>query len=183
MVKLSQIKKKYKDKKTGEYKEIVINLAKVKDRIKQFWEDNPKGKIDTTSVKEGDQRIFKCSIEVDQSDPYSRKSTGHSMGSVGGEKDFEKLETVAVGRALALIGYAGDGEIASTEEMEEYMKDKTQKKKDDIEDAIDKMNMCKTLDELKDVYRSFGGNLGAEKAVFDHKEKLKVELSATPKKK
>ena len=46
-VKTTTIEKKYKDKKTGEYKSLKIEHAKVKDRLKAFWEENPNGKIET----------------------------------------------------------------------------------------------------------------------------------------
>jgi len=36
-------------------------------------------------------------------------------------KDFEKQETIAVGRALAFAGFLSDGEVASYEEMEDFI--------------------------------------------------------------
>ncbi len=44
--------------------------------------------------------------------------TGHSFGQVWKEKAFEKLETVAVWRALAFAGFETREWIASREEME-----------------------------------------------------------------
>ena len=49
-------------------------------------------------------------------------------------KSFEKLESIAVGRALAFAGFSADGEIASFEEMEEY-----EKKPSKIEEIKNKM--------------------------------------------
>lgn len=45
---------------------------------------------------------------------------GHAFGKVTEEKALEKLETVAVGRALAFAGFAPDGSIASAEEMQKF---------------------------------------------------------------
>jgi hypothetical protein len=42
------------------------------------------------------------------------------MGKVSGEKALEKLESIAVGRALAFAGYLASGEIATAEEMERF---------------------------------------------------------------
>lgn len=46
-VKTTQIVKKWTDKKTGEKREITIDYSKVNDRLKQFWEDHPNGKVAT----------------------------------------------------------------------------------------------------------------------------------------
>lgn len=53
-------------------------------------------------------------------DPEQRVvATGHSSGSTRAQKAFEKLETVAVGRALAAFGIGGE-EYASADEMREW---------------------------------------------------------------
>ena len=59
--------------------------------------------------------VFHASIECPKG-----TFSGHALGKVGGEKAFEKLETIAVGRALAFAGYLASGEIASFEEMQEF---------------------------------------------------------------
>lgn len=46
----------------------------------------------------------------------------HSFWIYKSDKDVEKLETVAVWRALAFAGYLADWEIASYEEMESFIK-------------------------------------------------------------
>ena len=44
------------------------------------------------------------------------------MDKVGGrQKQFEKQETIAVGRALAFAGYLASGDIATAEEMAEVV--------------------------------------------------------------
>lgn len=49
---------------------------------------------------------------------WTQKFTWHSFWQVGKEKAFEKLETVAVWRALAFAWFETVGGIASREEME-----------------------------------------------------------------
>ena len=43
-VSTTRIVKKYQDKKTGQWKEITIDYAKVGDRLKAFREANPSSK-------------------------------------------------------------------------------------------------------------------------------------------
>lgn len=172
-VKTTVITKKYKDKKTGEFKEIIINHAKVKDRLQRFWADNPKGKIDTSSKKEGDIVTFKAFILADKSDEYSREATGHSYGNIGDEKSFEKLETIAVGRALALLGYASDGEVASYEEMEEFMEYQKTKKEEKIMELISQIDSITTVEELRAFYKN---NRGNGKEVDEYITKKSIEL-------
>lgn len=174
-VKTTEIKKKYKDKKTGEYKEIVINHAKVKDRIIKFWSENPRGKIETSSVRSGDSITFKTFILADKAEPYSKEATGHSFGNIGDEKAFEKLETISVGRALALLGYASDGEIASSEEMEEFEAYKKNQKEEAKLMALETLNDVKTLVELKAVWDTLG-NLVVEPEIIALKDSLKAKL-------
>lgn len=80
--------------------------AQVKDRLKEFRTDCPNGLVETTPTITDTHIIFKARILKDKSDPASAEATGHSMGEVKGDKGkvFEKQETIAVGRALALLG-------------------------------------------------------------------------------
>lgn len=96
------------------------DYATVPQRLKEFRSTNPRALIETKPTIEGDMVIFEARIKTDQSDPSSPEATGHSYGKTGDKKGFEKQETVAVGRALSMLGYLNDGQIASTEEMEEF---------------------------------------------------------------
>jgi hypothetical protein len=99
------------------------DYALVPARLKAFREANPRASVDTEPTVQADGTvIYKATIIADQSKEDSPKATGHAYGKiVGGEaKAFEKLETNAVGRALALLGYLNNGQIATTEEMAEY---------------------------------------------------------------
>lgn len=173
-VKTTRIEKKYKDKKTGEEKSITIDFAKVVDRLAEFRKHNPRGLIKTTPTIDGNMLIFKTYILKDKSDKFSAEATGHAMGNKdGSDKQFEKLETISVGRALALLGYAAAGEIASFEEMEEF----TAYRDNQIDDIIFNIEACKTLPELKDYFLSLGSYV-AESRVVEAKDARKEALSA-----
>lgn len=165
-VKTTRIEKKYKDKKTGEYKSLTIEHAKVKDRLKAFWEDSPRGKIETSSVKDSETITFKTFILADKSNEYSREATGHAQATLPlGEKDYEKLETISVGRALALLGYATDGEVASFEEMQDFLNEKDKKKLDMIENTKMEVSAITDIETLKKYYRENSGK-GKEVALI-----------------
>lgn len=175
-VKTTAIEKKYKDKKTGEWKSLTINHAKVNDRLKAFWEANPKGKIETTNKKDATTIEFKTFILADKSDEYSREATGHALANLPlQEKDYEKLETISVGRALSLLGYSASGEVASTEEMEDFLEYKKQRKEQMIEGAILELSKATTLVELQTIWKSLGTAI-KEQEVVDKKEELKKIL-------
>lgn len=99
--------------------------------------------------------------------------TGHSFGKLGGAKAFEKLETVAVGRALAFAGYHGDGDIASADEMQNFEQEIDYEK---IEEAQLALSDAKTLDELQKIYTKFEKGVKGNKSVIELKDKLKKEL-------
>lgn len=94
--------------------------APVGERIKAFHEKYPKDTSIETDVqfKEG-WAYVKATVKFD-----NKTFNGHSFGKLEKEKAFEKLETVAVGRALAFSGFAPDGSIASYEEIEKFNGDK-----------------------------------------------------------
>ncbi len=175
-VKTTTIEKKYKDKKTGEWKSLTINHAKVNDRLKAFWEANPKGKIETTNKKDATTIEFKTFILADKSDEYSREATGHALANLPlGEKDYEKLETISVGRALALLGYSTSGEVASTEEMEEFLEYQENKKTEARIEALSRLDACETLVQLQSVWKSLGPIM-QDKEVAARKDELKAKL-------
>ncbi len=171
-VKTTKIEKKWKDKKTGEMKTLTIDYAKVKDRLLAFWEENPRGSIDTTpSFLEDGKVLFVASLKTDQGDPFSKQAKGSALSGEDGEKNFEKLETIAVGRALALLGYAVTGEIASSEEMERFQEYKQERKKN----ALESLKEAKTLEELRKTYLALG-SLMADKDILVLKDTLKTTL-------
>jgi len=90
-----------------------VEYAKVASRCTEFHKDNIKCDIETTcEFKEGFV-LFSAKVTTKKG-----TFTGHSMDKVTGrQKQFEKQETIAVGRALAFAGYLATGEIACAEEM------------------------------------------------------------------
>jgi len=149
--------------------------AKVADRIKQFREENPNGLIETSPSITKEGISFKARILKDKADPNSAEATGHSMSVKTGEKEFEKLETIAVGRALALLGYMASGEIASSEEMTEFHEYKEKKLEDRIALAVKALSGAKDKAELLKVFQGLD-DLLSEDAVIEAKNKRKAEL-------
>lgn len=136
--------------------------AKVADRIKMFREDCPRGDIDTipTDLPNGEVR-FKAIVIKDKNDDTSAKASAHAQGTNKGVKAFEKIESIAVGRALAMLGYCADGEIATSEEMEDFMEFQQTKKQELVFDLMNKVDDIKSLDELRKFYSEHKG-LGKE---------------------
>lgn len=169
------------------------DYAKVAERIKLFREDWKDGKIETDHITNDDGTVeFYAWIWKDKTDLIelmkagitdkatlrsSADADGNSKGETGKKvKDFEKLQTIAIGRALANLGYLGSGEVASFEEMEEFNKYQDEKRTEAIKAAIETLQGAKSLDELKTCFLSLGA-LGAAKEVFEAKEAKKKELS------
>lgn len=91
------------------------DYAKVATRLHEFHGDNEACSIETTvEFKEG--WILAAAKVTSKRGIY----TGHSLGQAKGIKALEKIETIAVGRALAFAGYSSKGDIASFEEMQDY---------------------------------------------------------------
>ena len=65
-------------------------------------------------------------------------SVGESKQNIKKDKEFEKQQTVAIGRGLSFAGFFGD-EIATAEEMEQFLKPSKQLAKPEVksETAID----------------------------------------------
>ena len=93
--------------------------APVGERIKAFHKEL-KGSITSECTFQEGWVYFKATVSILNEDGEYFTYNGHSFGKVDKEKALEKLETVAVGRALAFAGFAPDGSIASAEEMEKF---------------------------------------------------------------
>lgn len=130
--------------------------ALVPQRLKQFRQDNPRAIVDTDPVIQADgSLVFKARIVKDKNDPNSAEATGHSFGKLTGDKAFEKLETVAVGRALSMMGYLNNGQIASTEEMEEFEEYKLEQLKESIQTAEHREDFAEILSKLTPELKKF----------------------------
>jgi hypothetical protein len=165
--------------KTSKLGNTGVDYAKVPDRLKQFREEHPKASIETKpTFNEDGSLFFSAKIVSDKSDESSPEATGtayYNKTELNKTKAFEKLETISVGRALALLGYLNSGEVATTEEMEEFNEYRQQK----IDDAIALINDCDNLDQLKTVFLSLDNK--ANPKIITAKDLKKLELQKVAK--
>jgi hypothetical protein len=155
--------------------------ATVPARLKEFRYENPNGLIETTPTITDTHIIFKARILKDKSNPASAEATGHSFIEVGKadkEKQFEKQETIAVGRALANIGYAASGEIASSEEMEQFIEFQEEKKAEAIMEVTEQIGNCQSLEELKTLWASLSGEMKVLVKTAQEAKKLQLNENA-----
>lgn len=123
--------------------------ATVPQRLLEFRKQNPRASITTKPEFQPDGTIvFSAEIVKDVGDDNSARATGHSFGKNTGDKAFEKLETVATGRALSLLGYLNNGQIASSEEMEDFEAYQMEKILDAIHDATKREQFTAILAKL-----------------------------------
>ena len=98
--------------------------AQVKDRIAKIHKDYKNVSINTEVQWIWDKWWVQVKATITIKDEWERTFTAHSFGMYKSNKDFEKLETIAVWRALAFAWFLADGEVASYEEMEDFIWDK-----------------------------------------------------------
>ena len=151
------------------------DYAKVNDRMLEFRTENPRGLIETSYTIAEDSIIFKARILKDKENPASGEANGHSMGKGTGAKVFEKQETIAVGRALAFLGYSANGEIASSEEMEEFEEHQQELFMEKLDEATENLRAAKTQQELKDAWLPLEPQV--KKALETLKEECKQKLN------
>lgn len=193
-IKTTKIEKRYKTK-DGQVKTLEISYAKVADRLNEFRSVNPRSKISVKfSYNEKGDLTHHAYIWKDKTDFYdllksgvnakdaleSADAEGSSLmyaDKVKQEKGFEKNETIAIGRALAILGYAGSGEIASSEEMEEFEDFKKQRDEALKDEAIEKLSKAKDVKELREIWMSLAKEQQLNKEVQAKKDTKKEELS------
>lgn len=148
------------------------DYAYVADRLKEFRQDCPNGLIITTPTLTDDTVMFQVRILKDKAKPESAEATGTAFNKLGQPKVFEKTETQALGRALALLGYLASGEIASADEMEQYEEFKQAR----IDEVIGNIKNIDNINELKTYFISLG-NLMANADIIKAKDEQKAALS------
>lgn len=155
--------------------------AKVAERMRQFRSDWPRGKTETNHYEvDGGQTEFRCWIWKNKDDYVdvlkatgdlevargSADADGFARKKLTNDKDFEKLQTIATGRALAMLGYLSSGEIASFEEMEDFWQQKkaaeAEKNEQAIKAALEAIADAKTDEDLN-------------KAFMEHKAVFKIQ--------
>lgn len=173
------------------------DYAKVATRLKEFRSDFPKSKIETVnSLLDSGETELKAFLWKEKTELLELMKAGvtdkevlQSSADANGtarkklsdkDKDFEKLESIAVGRALAMLGYLSSGEIASFEEMAEYNAFKNEQKFIKIAETITLLQQASTMDELKQLF--VGSGLVQEPNVVAAKDKRKAELTEPAKK-
>lgn len=156
----------------------VKKYARVADRLIEFRTANPNALIETTPTVQPDGSIlFKARILKDKATESSGEATGHALGENKGTKAFEKLETIAVGRALALLGYAADGEIASSEEMEEFETYKAQKLEEMLMNAQERLEACTSVEESKTAWGNLPVEAKTNEGIIKLKDTMKAKLT------
>jgi len=93
-----------------------------------------------SSELENGSTKFRASVFLDGKE----LSVGESKMMVNRDKEFEKSQTVSIGRALSILGFMGN-EIATAEEIEDFIKsdapqEKKQIKKEVKQEVIKKFN-------------------------------------------
>lgn len=169
--------------------------AKVADRTKEFWQDHPNGKIYPVhktfenGTVEAVAYIWKDKSEFlellkggvsNELALLSADSSGSAQAKaekVNAEKGFEKLETIAVGRALGLLGYLANGEVATDEEMQAFEDFKAEKAAEARQTACNELEKAKTVEELKAVFSALPRDLWQDVEVIAKKDEMKEKLS------
>lgn len=160
------------------------DYAKVAERLKLFREDCPYGKHESAYDVDVDGTIvFTVWLWKDKTDLMDLMKAGvvdrdalRSSADANGnakssstlmkenneskvqgkfkEKEFEKLESIALGRALANLGYLASGEIASSEEIEEYEKWRAEQAEKEAAEFIAKIKVTTKQIELNTLLAS-----------------------------
>lgn len=153
------------------------DYALVPTRLKAFREANPRASVQTSpNIRDDGTVIFTTKIIQDRADNSSAEATGHSYGKLSGDKAFEKLETQSVGRALALLGYLNNGQIATTEEMADFEDYKQMRRLEALEQAKQSLEDTTSLSELKTAFMALSSD--QKKELTELKDELKAKLEA-----
>ena len=156
--------------------------VKVATRLVAIHEDVVSMGIETNYEEMNGGIVFEARIIITrEKDACEEVYYGHSWGKLEKAKNFEKLETVAVGRALAFAGYIAEGdEIASEEEIQmlDDAPDFDDIPQEEVANAQKAINDAKTLNELKKVWAQLHRNVKGHPDVLDLKDARKVELEA-----
>lgn len=130
------------------------DYATVPARLKEFREANPRAAIETKpTFQDNGAVIFTATIIQDRADEHSATATGNARyteNEISKPKAFEKLETISIGRALAVLGYLNNGEVATSEEMNEFENFKLEK----VESAIEAIKKAEKRGDFESILTS-----------------------------
>ena len=176
-----------------------VDYAKVADRLLEFRSQNPRSKISIKySYDEAGNLTHTARIWKDKTECYELLKAGVPAEAIAEsadaeasalmfaeqlkkEKGFEKNESIAVGRALAILGYAVSGEIASSEEMEEFEDWKLSQAEEARAEVLESITNAKNIDELLAVWKSLTKEQQLDKEIAARKDAKKGELSESSK--
>jgi len=82
--------------------------------VRDFFGERMSIQTDSTELANGSHK-FKANIYIDD----KLVSVGESKQMKNADKEFEKQQSVSIGRSLSILGFMGD-EIATAEEMENF---------------------------------------------------------------
>jgi len=156
-------------------KDYVWVHTRVQKAHEKYWE---KLNIETEFDIKDKVVIFKAKITI-----WEQVFTGSSFWEVGKEKAFEKLETVAVWRALAFAWFEIKEWIASKDEMEVWENKKVENAiKLDVMDYVERVRSESDVNVLTTIYKEFKAKKPTEKQenwlvkeIKERKEKLLKE--------
>lgn len=172
------------------------DYAKVAARLNEFRSTNPRSKIAVKMRKDQDGNVTHMAyIWKDKTVCYELLKSGVSAQDVLGsadaegssfmvaakitnEKGYEKNETIAIGRALAIAGYATSGEVASSEEMEEFEAFKNQKAIGLKNGILEMMNNAKSMKKLQSIWLSLDSSQRSDQDIMAKKNEMKEKLNA-----
>jgi hypothetical protein len=96
----------------GKYLTVPYRIKFVRD----YFGERMSIQTDSTELANGSHK-FKANIYIDE----KLVSVGESKQLKNTDKEFEKQQTVSIGRGLSILGFFGD-ELATAEEMEQFLK-------------------------------------------------------------
>ena len=96
----------------GKYLTVPYRIKFVRD----YFGERMSIQTESTELANGSHK-FKANIYIDD----KLVSVGESKQMKNSDKEFEKQQSVSIGRSLSILGFMGD-EIATAEEMEDFLK-------------------------------------------------------------
>lgn len=106
------------------------SYVRVNVRLNEFHAKYPNGRVETSYAFHEGAMVMRAALYRDVKDEKPA-ATGHAfLERLDGEKVGEYTETVAVGRALALMGFKIEKSLASGEEMSRF-KERQETKKEE----------------------------------------------------
>ena len=117
----------------GKYLTVPYRIKFVRD----YFGERMSIQTESTELSNGSHK-FKANIYIDD----KLVSVGESKQMKNADKEFEKQQTVSIGRGLSILGFFGD-ELATAEEMEQFLKPQKKVVKDKTFENGHKVNYPK----------------------------------------